>query len=241
MYDIENETVRVASSVLRQLDSVGFSLGTPARDLRGKAFAQFLRGLALGTLAETYDSTAIIQSKDGPLEPGKLAGYQDVNKAALAALDTAIQYATQCSAVGTTSACTMDPNWIPSSTSFTVAEFVKLAHAYKARYRAGVARTPAERAAVDWAAVIADAQAGITADHDNITSTTNGPTDTWRSVFDGPGSYQTQPPFIIGMADSSGAYAAWIAQALAAARPELPHADARPAATAGSDACRSAS
>jgi hypothetical protein len=88
---------------------------------------------------------------------------------------------------------------------------VRLAHAYKARFRAGAARTPEERAAVDWAAVIADAQAGITADHDNITSTTSGPSDSWRQAFDGPGNYQAQPPFIIGMADTSGAYASFIA------------------------------
>ena len=221
VYDIENEVVRVASSVLGRLDSAGFTLGTPARDLRAKAFAQFLRGLALGTLAETYDSTAIITSKEGPLEPGVLSGYQDVNKAALAALDSAIMYATQCAAAGSSSACTMDASWLPSSTSFTVAEFNKLAHAYKARYRAGVARTPVERAAVDWAAVVADAKAGLTADHDNITSTTNGPGDTWRSTFDGPGNYQTQPPWIIGMADTSGAYATWIALPLAARGPNF--------------------
>jgi len=216
VYDIENEVVRVASSVLHQLDST--SLGTDQRNLRAKAFAQFLRGLALGSLAETYDSTAIITSKTDPLDPGVLAGYNEVAKAALDALDSAIVYENAC---GTATACTMDANWIPSSTVLNSVEFAKLAHAYKARYRAGVARTPTERAAVDWAKVIADAQAGITADHDNITSTTNGPGDTWRSTFDGPGSYQTQPPFIIGMADTSGAYAAWIALPLAARGPNF--------------------
>ena len=41
--------------------------------------------------------------------------------------------------------------------------------------RADVARTPAERGAVDWDAVIADAQNGITSDHFNTTNVTNGP------------------------------------------------------------------
>lgn len=206
VYDIENEVVRVASSVLAQLDST--NLGTDGRQKRAQAFAQFLRGLALGTLAETYDSSAIVDKKTAATDPGPLMGYQDVNKAALAALDTAVQLATAC---GTAADCTLPADWIPSSTTFTPAELIKLARSYKARYRAGVARTPAERAAVDWTAVVADAQAGITADHDNITSTTTGPGDTWRSTFDGPSNYQTQPPFFIGMADTSGAYAAWIA------------------------------
>jgi hypothetical protein len=209
VYDIENEVVRVASTVLGQLETN--SLGTEARTLRGKAFGQFLRGLALGILSETYDSTAIVTSATDAQDPGELAGYQEVNQAALDALDQSIQLIDACVAAGDVERCTLESDWIPSTTTFTPAEFKKLVHSYKARYRAGVARTPAERTAVDWAAVVADAQAGITADHDNITSTTSGPGDTWRSTMDGPGNYQTQPPFIIGMADTSGAYADWIA------------------------------
>jgi hypothetical protein len=221
VYQIENEVQRVASSVLKQLNAPGYSLGGAAQDLRGKAFAQFLRGLALGTLAETYDSTAIIDETMDPADPGKLSGYKEVGAASLDALQKAIDFATASNAATGGNGFPLPTTWIPSSTSFTAAEFIKLAHSYKARYRAGIARTKVERDAVDWAAEIADAQAGITADHDNITSTTGGPGDTWRSVFDGPGSYQTQPPFIIGMGDVSGSYAAWTALPLAARGPNF--------------------
>jgi hypothetical protein len=77
-----------------------------------------------------------------------------------------------------------------------------------------MARTPAERAAVDWAAVIADAQNGFTADHIITTSTTNGPSIAWRAQYDTYGLWHQMTPFVIGMADTSGSYAAWTAQPL---------------------------
>jgi hypothetical protein len=71
---------------------------------------------------------------------------------------------------------------------------------------------------VNWPAVVADAQAGITADHDNITNTVSGPFNVWVTQwFVGSGNNNTwhaMTPFVIGMADNSGAYAAWIAQAV---------------------------
>ncbi len=211
VYSFSNEVQRVASSVLKQLNTTGYTLGSPAQDARAKAFAQFLRGIALYALAVTYDSSAIIDETMDATDPGVLKGYQDVSAAANDAFQKAIENTNASVAAGGAGGFPLPATWIPSTTSMTATEFVKLVRSWRARNRAGVARTPAERAAVDWAAVIADAQAGITADHDNITATVGGPSDTWRNVFDGPGNYQTQPPFIIGMGDVSGSYAAWTA------------------------------
>ncbi|HEY5489644.1 MAG TPA: RagB/SusD family nutrient uptake outer membrane protein, partial [Gemmatimonadaceae bacterium] len=105
--------------------------------------------------------------------------------------------------------------WLPTTTSLTATEFAKLAKSYRARFRANVARTPAERAAVNWDLVITDAQGGLTADHNNITSTTAGPTRNWRNQYETFGLWHQMPPAIIGMADTSGAYAAWIATPIA--------------------------
>ncbi len=81
-------------------------------------------------------------------------------------------------------------------------------------FRAQLARTPAERDAENWDAIIADAQAGITADHYNVTSTTNGPGGGWRRIYDGGSTWHQMPPFIIGMGDVSGNYQAWLNQSL---------------------------
>jgi hypothetical protein len=224
VYSIENEVQRVASSVLKQLNTDGYSLGSPAEDARGKAFAQFLRGLALGYLAMTYDSTAIIDETTAAEDPGTLSGYPEVMAASLDALDKAIALTNESSAASGANGFPLPATWIPSSTSFTAAEFIKLIRSYKARFRANVARTPAERAAVKWDQVIADAQNGITKDHDNITATTGGPSDTWVAQWDPSGSSNTwhqMTPFIIGMGDVSGAYAAWTAQPLGSRGPDF--------------------
>lgn len=214
VYQIENEVQRVASSLLAQATSSGFTLGSKAQDLRLQAFGQFLRGLSLGYLALVYDSSAVITPQTDVLDPGQLKGYPDVMAAALDALKQAEDLAAQSNAAGGIGGFPLPATWIPSSTSMTEAEFVKLCHSYAARFRADVARTPAERAAVDWNAVIADAQAGITADHDNLTDPTTGPFNSWLNQFYAYTTWHQMTPFVIGMADTSGAYAAWIAQSL---------------------------
>jgi hypothetical protein len=99
--------------------------------------------------------------------------------------------------------------------------FIRLVRSYRARFRANLARTPAERAdigaggIVDWNAVIQDAQNGISADHDNITNSTTGPFKSWINNYHSRGNWHQMTPFIIGMADNSGSYASWIATPLA--------------------------
>jgi len=129
-----------------------------------------------------------------------------------AALD-ALQKSIDAATTGAT-AFPLPATWIPSSTTFSSAEFIKLVRSYRARLTANVARTPAERAAVNWANVIADAQNGITADHDNVTSTTNGPYNGIVGQLYSYGTWSQMTPFVIGMADTTGAYAAWVAQPL---------------------------
>ena len=213
VYFYMSEVNRVASSILATLGTTGFTLGSTNQDNRAKAFGQFLRGVSLGYASLIYDSAAVVDPTTAAQDPGKLVGYQDVSAASMDALQKAIDAA---NAPGAGSGGFPLPSgWIPSTTSMTQVEFVKLVRSYRARFRAGVARTPAERAAVDWTAVIADAQNGITADHDNITNTTTGPFNSWVSNFYAYGTWHQMAPFVVGMADNSGSYAAWIAQPLA--------------------------
>src|SRR5688500_10089572 len=97
VYFVESEVARVASSVLVQLEAI--TLGSPARDARAKAFAEFLRGVSLGYLALFYDSAAVISpgmstAPDDCLpDPltgtcvGALRGYREVMDSALVALE----------------------------------------------------------------------------------------------------------------------------------------------------------
>lgn len=214
VYYIDGEVVRVSSNILAKLNTAGFTLGSTAQDQRARAFANFTRGVALGYLAMVYDSAAIITPESSTEDPGQLSGYQDVMTAALASLDDAIAAA---QAPGTGTGGFPIPNeWFANTNgATTAAEFIKIVRSYKARFRAGVARTPAERAAVNWAAVIADAQNGITQDMNLRTATTAGTlSNSWVSQWYEYTTWHQMVPFIIGMGDVSGNYEAYIAAPL---------------------------
>src|SRR5579862_6409614 len=129
VYQVEEEVVHVASSFLGTLGTTSLpTIGSPKRDLRDQAFAEFLRGWALSYLALYYDSSAVItpaQAIATPPTAGTLANYTDVRDSAFAAFDRAVTYATNSTAaLGPASdGFPLPSTWIPSPTSFTVAEF----------------------------------------------------------------------------------------------------------------------
>jgi hypothetical protein len=208
LYSYMGEVNRVASTFLTQVDG-GLNLGTPGRTNRDKAFAEFLRGLSMGYAAMMHDSVAVVAAGQGAEDPGVLVGYKAAADSSYAAFQRAIDLT---NATTTDNAFPIPGAWLPSPTSFTKPNFVALIRSYRARIRANMARTPAERAAVDWASVVADAQNGITTDHLITTNTTSGPVNSWRQQFLSFSTWHQMPPFYIGMADTSGSYAAWIAQ-----------------------------
>ena len=234
LYSVEEEVARVSSNILTAMDS-GLTLGTStvpatdARNLRARSFAEFLRGMSLGYISLMHDSGAVVSPKMGTSAAdcvpdaitvvctGALRGYREVFDSAMVAFQRAIDYASTPTATLSgqlSDGFPLPATWIPSPTTFSAAEFVKLIRTYRARIRANVARTPTERAAVDWPAEIADAQNGITGDHLITTSTTAGPDNSWRNQYESFTTWHQMPPFIIGMADASGAYADWLATPL---------------------------
>lgn len=204
VYFIHGEVARVATNVADRFAATGYTLGNVAQDERARAFAHFLRGISMGVVAMIYDSAAVLSMGQAGDDPGALRGYREVMDTALAALDEAIVHANLATGQN------IPTEWISTPSSMTMPQFVQLIRSYKARFRANVARTPAERGAVDWPAVIADAQNGITATHYNITNPTTGPFNTWVAQLHTWGLWHQMPPWIIGMADTSGTYAAWV-------------------------------
>lgn len=198
---------RVASVALAALDQrIAEGAIYPAADYaRVKAFAFMIVGQTLGNVSMAYDSAAIVTPETAPPgnTPEPLAYYPDVNIAALRMLDSALAY------TGTMSS--LPGTWINGNT-MTGAQFALYVNSLQARFRAGVARTPAERAAVDWAAVIADATAGITANHTVSVGAGSG----WGAAFDiaqmyVAGGWHSAPMLYLGGADTSGAFASWVA------------------------------
>jgi hypothetical protein len=127
-------------------------------------------------------------------------------KLALKQLDSAQKYAAQMTVA-------LDATWIPGN-ALNSAQFVQLIRFYKARFRASVPRTKAERDAVDWAAVRDDALGGLTADINVDMDPAKGWLVSWYIQHFAFDTWTQQSPIMIGMADSSGGYDAWLATPL---------------------------
>ncbi len=189
---------RAIAAVRDGLSSIEGGLDLGDDELRAQAYGKFIQGIAHGTVALLYDSGFVY---DETVEPADVAlvGYQDVMTAALGYFAEAVTLAGQ----GT---FTTPELWMGQPVTNTT--LGQLAHSMAARYRAAVARSPTERAAVNWAAVVADANAGITADWELVNDCINL-CDEALYYRNYPG-WTMMPMWIIGMADQSGEYQAWI-------------------------------
>jgi SusD/RagB-like outer membrane lipoprotein len=208
---------RLQANALKQLDAIkkerGTALSSTAADLRARAMGFFDIGCNLGYLSLAFDSAAIIDHfMESDFVP-ELSGYADVNAAALANLDSAIAMASTAGSDGTGGFPT-NAGWF-SGTTLSKDRFIQLVRSFKARFRAGVARTPAERQAVNWAQVAADAEGGLQAD----LVVTIGGTSGWTigvqtSTFYQDAGWSQLSPFIYGFADISGGYDTWLSTPL---------------------------
>lgn len=177
-----------------------------ATGARNRSFAYFTLGYSLGHLALAYDSAYIITPSSPADSLPNFSPASQVMTVALAMLDTA-QTLASSSAV---TAATIPVTWIPTTSATTMPNFVRLIRSYKARLRASMPRTPAEAAAVDWAAVLADAQNGIQANVVINASLSTGWPLSWISQAAVGASWHQMPNWYIGMADTTGAYATWL-------------------------------
>ena len=187
----------------------GLKIGIDGGDnTRALAYAKFVQGLSLGWLALEFDK-AIIFDENVDLAAAaagefEFEAYTAVMTAALVKLDAAI-------ALAQSDNFQLRTGWINGITP-TSAEFIKIIHSQKARMMAQVARTPAERTAVDWNAVLAEINAGITEDF-VVTATADF---TWWSRMT---RHATDEGWVradyktIGWTDESGGYINWLATA----------------------------
>lgn len=200
-------TARTAATIFERINVAGFTLGDSSADVRLRAFNWFGYGVALGNVALVYDSAAIPLPGDGTTTP-PLVGYDSVMRSALRALDSA-----QANAQRTRPAMTAIPSaWLAQSGNVPPADFVRIIRAYKARFRANVARTLEERTKVDWPTVTADATNGLSADFVLQLNPGTGYDYAWlvQHYTTGAANWHQMTPYIIGMADTSRAYDNWL-------------------------------
>jgi hypothetical protein len=219
-FDFLSRNARSATNALAAIDkyiAAGFSAGGAARDARAKAFAWFNLGYGMGQLSLLYDSVAILSPS---IPTDSLPGFStatEANTAALAALDSALFWS------GRATGQTIPADWIsdPAGTTITMARFNQIVRSFKARYRAGIGRTPQDRGAADWSQIIADATNGITSDFIVQVNATTGWSGAVLTQLRTGSTWSQMTPFILGMADTTGAYRAWLAQPLTAKTPFL--------------------
>jgi len=215
-----SKVTRNATTAIQALDRLivaagagGNALGSLAQDARARSFAFFINGAALGHLAMGYDSAAIVTPKVASDNVPELSFYPDVAVAGLALMDSAIAIATGANATVGTNGFPLPTTWFAGVT-FTQAQFVQFVKAHQARIRAGVARTPAERAAVSWTQVIADANAAAAYGDFVVTIGTGFGCSYDCSQMEVSAGWGQISPMYSFMADTSGAYNTWLGTAI---------------------------
>ena len=208
-WTVNYRALSAAREGLRMIDQGVVDLG--ANEARARAFAKFVQGLAHGSLALMYDQAFILdETVENVEDVTDLQSYLVMMEAALGYLDESI-------ALANSNSFSLGTSWMSVETSNT--RLAGVAHAYKARFRAQVARDPAERAAVDWDAVLADLDQAITDNFIVVTSGAfGGHNPWWRGTHP---RWSQLVNFMRGMADQSGAYQDWMALPLNAREPFL--------------------
>jgi hypothetical protein len=190
---------------------------------QARAFAKFIQGWAWGYQALIFDRIHVVPESvplptDDPaalqaLILETLVPYEEGIEAAVASLEEAIRIARANPAVVNYPSIGDSPLWFGTPTPVTNDQFIRMANTLAARLLVLSARTPEDRAQVDWSRVLQFAENGVTEDFEmqlntirtsnllarvqaNSTATTNG---RWN--------YRS-----IGPADQSGAYQEWIAK-----------------------------
>ena len=226
-FDFHSRNARLATTAVGALDNFIKNnnnvpvLGTVGRDARARAFGYFALGYAMGNLALIYDSAAIMTPQDqvdpatGNFVIPSLSLSTAVMDAALKDLDSAIAI------TNAGPASTIPADWLAQTSDVTAANFVRLLRSYKAKFRAGLGRTATARAAADWAAITADATNGITTDFIIQVNTVTGWSGSVQTQMATSTTWSQMTPFILGMADTAGAYDTWLQLALTARAPFL--------------------
>jgi hypothetical protein len=193
--------IAAASDGLRSLEDpdIADELGA-AEVTRLKAFAKFTLGMAHAGLAMLYDRGFIVDETTDLTQAQEPSDYMAMMDAAMGYLDEAI-------AMANSNSFTIDATWMANE--FSSSEWAKILHSYKARFMSQVARTPSERAALNWSAIKAEVDAGIT---DTYIMTYDWDLG-WEAVVMGYQawySWSQMAYYMYGMADQSGNYQEWL-------------------------------
>jgi len=171
---------------------------------RAQAYAKFVQGTAHATIAVMYDRGFVVDETTDLTVAQEPAEYTALMTAALGYFDEAI-------ALANATTFTLPFNWMQADV--TNQDLARLANSYKARFYAAVARTPAERAALNWGNIVSWVNSGIQDDFMMYMDWDNGWYNEQLDYGVWP-SWTQMAYWIWGMADQSGNYAEWLTLSL---------------------------
>lgn len=196
---LQNRGLSAIRQGLLAIDELGL---TVAEGPRLQAYAKLMQGLYLGQIALLYDRGFIIDetvATDEDVVALTLLPYDQVMTAARG-------YLAEARTIAGANSFTLPAGWLGPAT-YSSDDLVRIAHSYEARFMAQVARTPTERAAVDWSQVISHVASGVTED---FGVELDGPGGIWGSPYKSrSGTGNSVGLSFLGPADQSGAYIAW--------------------------------
>jgi hypothetical protein len=188
---------------------------------RARAYAKFMQGWVWGYQAMIFEQAHVVpESVRIPGDPNavldlarsSLKPHPEVLAAALASLDQAIAIARQNPTVVRFPAFAESPLWFQSAEPISNQKFIQMANTLAARLIVLSARTPQERTSLDWARVLRYTAEGLTSDYEVQLSTSRTSQLILRNqtnVATGVTNHRVDYR-VIGPADQSGAYQAWI-------------------------------
>lgn len=185
---------------------------------RTRAFAKFMQGISHGYLGLYFDSAFVVDEKlalDTITVP-RLQHHSAVISQAVDMLDSAIAIAQRSTFSFPAT------NWFFQTTSRD--EFIRIANSFAARLLAYSARTPAERAAVDWNEVIARVDAGITGQFAPIAQP-GILFDDWKRLVarlrtaGRPSDFGRPSYWLVGPADSTNGFITWVSTPVSSRMP----------------------
>jgi hypothetical protein len=186
---------------------------------RARIYGKVMAGLNLGYVGLTFDrgavytpGTVLPKGYDDLVawEVNNLKPYKDVIAAAIAVLDDAIADIDASPAF----IIPADPTWLNTTAPVTSATLRQFTNSLAARMLVYGARTPQERQQVDWNRVLQYTSNGLTTDF-GVTLATGVYTNShWTRIQSGGTTVSRAHYSVIGPADTSGAYQAWVAAPL---------------------------
>ncbi|MCK5651125.1 MAG: hypothetical protein KAJ42_07105, partial [Gemmatimonadetes bacterium] len=208
---------------LKAIEEGGVTISEDGQDVTGRAvaFGHLVQALSLSSLAVIFDQAFVVH-EDTDLEEGvlpepqtpedtlgqrlRLVPYEEVWAAAEAKYAEAI-----ATAQGTS--FTIPKQWVGNGASWTDADFVAFTKAFRARFRIQVPRTPAEREAIDWGAVLADLSGGLPFTFGSYYDGTSAGWWDGRKVYTaGKPGWVRMDNRTLGPADVSGEWEHWLTQ-----------------------------